>query len=188
MKSRFKIRLSIGVCAAVVACPAVRAAPQRAAPADTVPMRTTAKLGRSELGYRAILRGIHVTDERFNPLYLYVELTGKEPFGLRRMLLEAGDEEVVVLDLPPESRGNTERYGSVPPVPEPGTSTELRYVSKEERTFPLPVEQAQRLATAPELTVVLVGSSDRSSRHPVKPKELAKLRDWLEKRLALVEP
>lgn len=188
MKSRIKIRLLIGVFVAVVVGPQVLEARQRAAPADTVPMRTTAKLGRSKLGYRAIVRGIHVTDERFNPLYLYVELTGKEPFGLRRMLLEAGDEEVIVLDLPPESRGNPERYGSVPPVPEPGTSTELSYVSKEERTFPLPLEQARPLATAPELTVVLVGSSDRSSRHPVKPKELAKLRDWLEKRLALVEP
>jgi hypothetical protein len=164
VKSRIKIRLLIGVFVAVVVGPQVLEARQRAAPADTVPMRTTAKLGRSKLGYRAIVRGIHVTDERFNPLYLYVELTGKEPFGLRRMLLEAGDEEVIVLDLPPESRGNPERYGSVPPVPEPP------------------------LATAPELTVVLVGSSDRSSRHPVKPKELAKLRDWLEKRLALVEP
>ena len=183
-----KIQLSIGVCAALVASSLVLADPQRAAPRDTVPMRTTVKLGRSKMGYRAILRGIHVTDERFNPLYLYVELTGKEPFGLRRMLLEAGDEEVVVLDLPPESRGNTERYGSVPPIPEPDTSTELSYVSKEERTFPLPVEQAQLLATAQELTVVLVGSSDRSSRHPLKDKELAKLHDWLEEQLSHLEP
>jgi len=182
-----KIQLLIGVSAIVVAGPLVLADQQRAAPADTVPMRTTVKMGRSRLGYKAIMRGIHVTDERFNPVYLYVELTGKEPFGLRRLLLEA-DEEVIVLDIPPESRGNTERYGAVPPLPPPGTSTELRFVSKEERTFPLPLEQAQQLATARELTAVLVGSSDRSSRHPVKQKELAKLRDWLEERLALVEP
>jgi hypothetical protein len=182
-----KIQLLIGVCAVVVTGPLVLADQHRAAPADTVPMRTSVKMGRSRLGYRAIVKGIHVTDERFNPFYLYVELTGNEPFGLRRLLLEA-DDEVIVLDLPPESRGDIERYGSVPPLPPPGTSTELRFVSKEERTFPLPLEQAQPLATTRELTVVLVGSSDRSSRHPVKNKELAKLRDWLEKRLALVEP
>jgi hypothetical protein len=179
---KIKIRLLIGFCSVLVAGP-----PVMAAPADTVPMRTAVKLGRSKMGYKAIVKGIHVTDERFNPFYLFVELTRKEPFGLKRLLLEA-DDEVLVLDLPPESRADVGWYGNVPPVPEPGTSTELRYVSKEERTFPLPLEQAERLATAQELTVVLVGSSDRSSRHPVKPKELAKLRDWLEKRLALVEP
>jgi hypothetical protein len=89
------------------------------------------------------------------------------------LVLEA-DDKVFVLDLRP--------------LPPPGTSTELSLVLKEERTFPLPLEQARPLATAREVTVVLVGSADRSSRHPVKRKELAKLRDWLEKRLALVEP
>ena len=183
-----KIQLLIGICAVVVTCPLLRAEPQRAAPRDTVPMRKAVKLGRSKMGYKAIVKGIHITDERFNPFFLYVELSGRKPFGLRRMLLEADDEEVVVLDLQPESRGNTGLYGTVPPVSEPGTSTELSFDSWEERTFPLPVEQAQLLASAQELTVVLVGSTDRSSRHPVKPKELAKLRDWLEERLALVEP
>ena len=162
-----KIQLLIVICAVVVAAPSVLADQQQAAPADTVPMRTTVKMGRSRLGYRAIVRGIHVTDERFNPFYLYVELTGNEPFGLRRMVLEA-DDEVFVLDLPPESRSDVGRYGSVPPLPPPGASTKLSFDLKEERTFPFPVEQAQQLATARELTVVLVGTSDRSSRHPVK--------------------
>lgn len=141
-------------------------------------MPKTVSLGRSKTGFSARMTIAHVDDENYNPFYLQVLVEGKEFLGLKSVRFEV-DERSFQLDLPPGS----EVRNSGLRIPEPPSNAELSLTLKEDRTFPLPLENARWLAAADEVKVLLRGSSDRQSEHRLRTKALAKVREWLEPRI-----
>lgn len=175
----FLPRVATQVARAAGLPPGLVALAQRQPVVRSLPKRI--RLGRSE-GFTADLGLAYTDDAGYNPFYLNLRVRGDFFFGLKRVRVEAG-EESFELRLPPETRIDWGFGVDEPPSPNASLEIELQ----EDRTFPLPIENARLLVEAREARLILFGSSDSTSSFVLKAKAMERIREWLEPRVIAAE-
>ena len=150
-------------------------------PEDSVEMLPREiKLGRDR-GFAAFLRGIEVTDRRFEPFHLKITVSGESNLQVHTAKFETefGSFESFI------PRGQLPRWQAAAfgsnPRPSPNATLEAVH-HKEERFFQIELGQAVWLARTKTLKVTVLGRL-REREYELSGKGLKRFQEWLRPRV-----
>ncbi len=144
-----------------------------------VRMRQSVNAG-ADRGHRVKLKGVEITDSRFNPFLIQVTISGDRGLGIykARFVTEQGEFST---QLPKDS--NARWNGGLAFAPG-GADSQFSTKQTEERTFNIDLEDAILLVESETLEFTLTGRLQERS-YKLKSKQFESLKKWFAPRVAL---